>query len=82
MFNGTAYLDRAAPRFVPAKFLTLAFIYSTLERCDEARAACDRARELNPGFSLDEVKKLFDTLHPPYLEKILTALRQAGLPEE
>ncbi len=25
MFNGTAYLDRAAPRFVPAKFLTLAF---------------------------------------------------------
>ena len=25
MFNGTAYRDRAAPRFAPAKFLTLAF---------------------------------------------------------
>ncbi len=25
MFNGTAYLDRAAPRFAPAKFLVLAF---------------------------------------------------------
>jgi hypothetical protein len=25
MFNGTAYLDRAAPRFAPAKFLALAF---------------------------------------------------------
>ncbi len=24
MFNGTAYLDRAAPRFAPAKFLVLA----------------------------------------------------------
>ncbi len=25
MFNGTAYLDRAAPRLAPAKFLVLAF---------------------------------------------------------
>ncbi len=25
MFNGTAYLDRVAPRFAPAKFLALAF---------------------------------------------------------
>jgi hypothetical protein len=25
VFNGTAYLDRAAPRFAPAKFLVLAF---------------------------------------------------------
>ncbi len=25
MFNGTAYLDRGAPRFAPAKFLMLAF---------------------------------------------------------
>ncbi len=25
MFNGTAYLDRAVPRFAPAKFLALAF---------------------------------------------------------
>ncbi len=25
MFNGTDYLDRAAPRFAPAKFLALAF---------------------------------------------------------
>ena len=25
MFNATAYLDRAAPRFAPAKFLVLAF---------------------------------------------------------
>ncbi len=25
MFNGTAYLDRVAPRFAPAKFLVLAF---------------------------------------------------------
>jgi hypothetical protein len=25
MLNGTAYLDRAAPRFAPAKFLALAF---------------------------------------------------------
>ena len=25
MFNGRAYLDRAAPRFAPAKFLALAF---------------------------------------------------------
>jgi hypothetical protein len=25
MFNGTAYLDRAAPRFAPAKFLASGF---------------------------------------------------------
>jgi hypothetical protein len=28
------------------------------------------------------IRRLFGTLHPPYLQKMSDALRKAGLPEE
>ncbi len=62
--------------------LMLAQSYSSLERNDEARAAYDRACKLNPELSTAYIKSLIGTLHPPYLDKLLDALRQAGMPEE
>ncbi|MDP6872574.1 MAG: adenylate/guanylate cyclase domain-containing protein [Alphaproteobacteria bacterium] len=62
--------------------MPLAAAYSMSGRNDEARAAYDRARELNSEFSMADVRRLFGTLHPPYLQKMSDALRKAGLPEE
>jgi adenylate cyclase len=63
-------------------YLVLAFSCSSLGRTKEARAALDRAREINPKVSAKFYWSVCDTLHPPYAEKMLDALRKAGLPEE
>ena len=60
-------------------FLALAAAYRMSGRNEQARTAHDRARGLNPELSAAEV---MSTMHPPYLEKLMDALRQAGLPEE
>ena len=62
--------------------LALARAYSSLGRNDEARAAYERACELKPELSTACIKSLIGTLHPPYLEKWLDALRQVGMPEQ
>jgi TolB-like protein len=62
--------------------LMLAQAYGELEKNEEARAAYDRARKLLPKLSTAYLKSLIGTLHPPYLEKMLDALRKAGMPEE
>ncbi len=61
--------------------LALAAAYSLSGRIDEARAAFDRARKLNPELSADDFLSLMGTLHPPYLKILMDALRQAGMPE-
>ncbi|MBT4487268.1 MAG: tetratricopeptide repeat protein, partial [Rhodospirillaceae bacterium] len=63
-------------------YLTLACAMFRSGKNDEARTAYERARQLNSGLSAAHIKALIGTLHPPYLEKILAALRQLGLPEE
>jgi len=73
---------------IPAKgdeiwpYLVLAFSYSSLGKNEEARAALDHARELNPGLSTVFYWSVCDTLHRPYAEKMLDALRKVGLSEE
>ena len=62
--------------------LVLAFSCSSLGRNEEARRALDRARELKPELSAVFFQSVVDTLHLPYAEKMLDALRKAGLPEE
>jgi adenylate cyclase len=63
-------------------YLGLAYGYSLGGRDDEARAAYDRACELNPGLSAAHIRSLIGTMHSSYLEKWLDALRKTGLPEE
>jgi adenylate cyclase len=60
--------------------LALVLACSSLERHDEARAACARARALKPDLSAASLETLLRTVHPPFQEKLLGALRNAGLP--
>ncbi|MBT4490907.1 MAG: tetratricopeptide repeat protein [Rhodospirillaceae bacterium] len=62
--------------------MALAAAYSLSGRHDEARTAYDRAHKLNPELSAADFASLMGTLHPPYLEIILDALHQAGMPEK
>lgn len=63
-------------------YLVLAFSYNSLGKNEDARAALDHAHELNPGLSTVFYWSVCDTLHPPYAEKMLDALRKVGLSEE
>ncbi|MBT5895909.1 MAG: hypothetical protein HOH61_08400 [Rhodospirillaceae bacterium] len=63
-------------------YLVLAFSCSSLARIEEAHAALDRAREINSELSVIFYRSVCETLHPPYAEKMLDALRKLGLPEE
>jgi tetratricopeptide (TPR) repeat protein len=87
-------LDEFDPAIIEAKaamqvksdefwgYQALAIACGSSGQIEEARAARDRACKLNPELSISHFKSMMTTLHSPYLEKFLDALRKAGLPEE
>ncbi len=69
-----------APKFTPA-YLLLACAYVELGRLDDARGAIKSAMEITPQYTVREIAKLWpyaiDELH----NRVVGALRKAGLPE-
>jgi adenylate cyclase len=61
--------------------IRLAVVYSELGRMDEARAHVAAALRKNPQYSLRQARLLDPFEDPAEMERYLSALRRAGLPE-
>jgi adenylate cyclase len=59
--------------------LTLAAVYSELDKAGEARAEAAEVLRLNPKFSLEVHKERVPIKDPTMLERHIAALRKAGL---
>jgi tetratricopeptide (TPR) repeat protein len=66
------------PNWLAAHFF-LAFVYSELGREAEAQAEVAEVLRLSPNFSLEGVRQRFPLKDPAALERMLAALRKAGL---
>jgi TolB-like protein/Tfp pilus assembly protein PilF len=73
-------LRQRKPDF-PFTYLVLAGTCAELGRLDEARAAVDEALRRNPHFSLSGLRLALAIADPSLADRILNALREAGLPE-
>jgi adenylate cyclase len=63
-------------------YMELATNYAMMGRMEEARASVARALELNPKISIESWRKAMLYKDLEYTERILEALRKAGLPEK
>ena len=68
------------PLFLPHSFL--AITYSMMGQDEKARFHLAETIKLNPGFSLNLVRKINFYKDPNQLEVLLDALRKAGLPDK
>ena len=68
----------ASPNYLPPH-LTLAAIYSELGRGEEAKAEVAEVLRISPNFSLEVARQRALLKDPTVLERILAALRKAGL---
>lgn len=66
------------PNHTPAH-VNLAICYAELDRFEEARTEIEEAQKLVPKLSLEEAKQNWPYKNPADLERILAALRKAGL---
>ncbi len=62
-------------------WVRIAAVYSEAGRADEARAAARRILNINPKFSVRAFAKALPYKDKVRLERVLAALRKAGLPE-
>jgi adenylate cyclase len=68
------------PDYLGAYF-TLTASYSTLNRTEEARRAVEEILRINPGFSLEHDASTLPYKNQEKLDRYISALRKAGLPE-
>ncbi len=66
------------PNFLPAH-ARLAAVYSELGHAEEARAEVAMVLQISPNFSLAGLRQRFPYKDPRVLERLLAALRKAGL---
>jgi adenylate cyclase len=66
------------PDLLPAH-LGLATIYSELGRAEEARAEVAEVLRITPKYSLERLRQMSPYKDPAVLERMLAALRKAGL---
>src|SRR5919106_5625299 len=66
------------PNFMPAHF-NLAVIYSELGQEEAAQAEVAEVLRLMPNYSLEVARQALPFKDPADLERVLTALRKAGL---
>jgi hypothetical protein len=60
-------------------------ITSALGRLDDRAGAEQSRAEVEkrwPGFSIEQVRKDYIVFHEPFLERLLSGLRKAGVPEK
>jgi len=62
-------------------YLGLALVYSEVGRDEEAKAAAAEVLKRNPEISLKQVRNRLPYKDPAEVERILAALRKAGLPD-
>lgn len=62
-------------------YLHLAATYSMMGRMEEARELVSKATEFNPKMTVDLWRKRLQYKDPKHTDRILDALRKAGLPE-
>jgi adenylate cyclase len=62
-------------------YLTLAASYSTLNHTEDAHKAVEEILRLNPDFSLEYLANTAPYKNQEELDKLINALRKAGLPE-
>jgi adenylate cyclase len=62
-------------------YITLAASYSSLNRTEDARKAVEEFLRLNPNFSLEYFAKMIPFKNQENVDKLVKALRKAGLPE-
>jgi len=62
-------------------YLYLAATYSMMGRLEEARDLVSKALEFNPNMTVELWRKSFQYKDPEHTERILDALRKAGLPD-
>jgi tetratricopeptide (TPR) repeat protein len=62
-------------------YLTLAASYSSLDRAEEARKTVEEILRIHPGFSLEYHANTTPFKNQEELDKLINALRKAGLPE-
>jgi tetratricopeptide (TPR) repeat protein len=60
----------------PYVHLNLAVVYSELGRSEEARAEWAEAQRLNPGMSMETVRRMGFFKDPAVTERYITALRE------
>jgi adenylate cyclase len=61
--------------------LWLAAAYAQLDRLDEARAAADEVRRIEPAFTIDRWKLTAVYKNPEDSERLFDGIRKAGLPQ-
>jgi TolB-like protein/cytochrome c-type biogenesis protein CcmH/NrfG len=62
-------------------YLGLALVYSEVGRNEEARAAASEVLKRNPKISLNQVRNRLPYQDPAEVDRIIAALRKAGLPD-
>jgi adenylate cyclase len=62
-------------------YLGLALVYSEVGRDEEARAAASEVLKRNPKISLNQVRNRLPYKDPAEVDRIIAALRDAGLPD-
>ncbi len=73
--------ERGAAPPLNRDYLYLAATYSMMGRLEEARDLVSKALELNPKMTAELWRKRFQYKDPKHTERIIDALRRAGLPE-
>ena len=71
-----------APALAAMNYRVLAASYSELGRPKEARAALQESARLQPDFSLAGAQPALVAINPELAERLIAALRKAGLKEE
>jgi len=62
-------------------YLTLVASYSSLDRTEDARKAVEEILRIQPDFSLEYFAKTLPLINQERLDKYISVLRKAGLPE-
>ena len=70
-----------SPSFLDAH-VYLAASYISMGREEEASAAVNNVLKINPKFSIDSYAKRLTFKNEADVERVLSALRKAGLPEQ
>jgi len=68
------------PDYLPA-YITLAASYSFLNHAEDAHKAVKEVLRIDPEFSLDYYAKILPYKNQETVDKVVEALRKAGLPE-
>ena len=71
---------KVSPNFIDAHVF-LAACYSSMGRDAEARAAAKKVLDINPKFSIESKAKRLKFKNEADIERVVAALRKAGLPE-